>query len=373
MSPCVSVLMSAYNAEKFIDEAIESILNQSFEDFEFIIVDDCSSDDTRQIIEKYSTADTRIKTIFNSTNLGQSVSLNKGIEITEGKYIARMDADDLSLSHRLKTQVEFMETNPNIAVSSAWMETFGQENGTVRRSPVTHQEIVTELFTRNCLWHPVAIIRKDLLDSLDLRYDPNYVKGQDYKLWTEFSRFCELANIPKVLLKYRVHEEQKTQKDLNPKKDGANKSNRIKERNGIHQMLLTDFLSREPTQNEVILHAKLFFQIPFHGKDELAQICEWINFLKSENSKIKKYIEPNFSNLLDAKFHRTKARSFKHYTASDKRFSPKLLWELFFSSEQYYRSFSVRELMHITLNSLAFRKNRWYSGEDSNVNSWISG
>jgi hypothetical protein len=125
-----------------------------------------------------------------------------------------------------------------------------------------------------------------------------------------------------------------------------------------------DFLSREPTTNELDLHAKFLFDLPFSGKDELAQIREWVDFLIKENSKIKKYIEPNFSDLLEEEFCRTKAKSFKYYAAIESsRFSPKILWELFFSDEQYYQNFSSRELTFIILNSLLLRKNSWYSIE----------
>lgn len=362
MTPYVTVLMAAYNAEKYISEAIVSILNQSFENFEFIIVDDGSKDATPQIINEFRSKDKRIKAIFNDSNVGQSESLNRGIEIAQGKYIARMDADDISLNHRLKTQFEFMENHPEIAVSSAWMEAFGTGEKTVRKSPATHQKIVTELFVRNCLWHPVAIIRKGVLNSLDLRYDSDYPKGQDYKLWTQFARFSELANIPEVLLQYRLHEEQKTKINLDtkPKKSSI----QVTEKKGIHRELLSDFLSREPTENELTLHLKLFFQIPFSGKKELDRIRNWVDFLKSENYKIKKYIEPNFSNLLDEKFSQTKAKSFKYSTVNRKRFTPKILWELFFTDEKYYMSFSNRELIYMILNSFAMRKNRWYSGEN---------
>lgn len=361
MNPYASVLMSAYNAEEFIAEAIDSILGQSFQDFEFIIVDDCSQDSTRDIISKYSSADNRIRTIYNSSNQGQSISLNKGIEIAKGKYIARMDADDISLSHRLETQVDFMDSNIDIAVSSAWMETIGKEEGHVRKSSVTHEEIIAALFTKNCIWHPVAIIRKEILDSLDLRYDPDYVKGQDYKLWIELSRHYKIANIPEVLLKYRIHDKQKTRIDLEFKQERLKKLILNKKKRGIHELLLKDFLSREPTDEELILHAKLFFQIPFSGKEDLEEIQEWVDFLKLENRQSKKYIEPNFSNHLDDLFTRTKAKSFKYYTTTNKRFSPILLWKLFLSDEQYYLSLSKKELLYLTLNSLAFRKNRWYS------------
>lgn len=364
MSPYVSVLMSAYNAEKFIGEAIESILNQSYENFEFIIVDDGSEDSTREIIQTYSNKDDRIKVLQNISNSGLIYSLNRGLDEAKGKYIARMDADDISLPSRLETQVSFMESHQEVGVVSAWMKTFGQGKETVWPSPERHEEIVTKLFCNNCLWHPVALIRKNTLDENNLRYDSNHPKAEDYKLWVDIAGHKKLANIPEVLHRYRLHDQQKTRLDKKSKPKNPGKTIRNREKKGLRQMLLTDFLSREPTENELMLHAKLFFEIPFREKDELAKIREWVDYLKNENSKNKKYIEPTFSDLLEDKFRRTKAKSFKYYTAANnRRFSPKLLWELFFSDQQYYQSFSNRELVYIILNSLVLRKNRWYSSD----------
>ncbi len=363
MNPYVTVLMSAYNAETFIGEAIESILDQTFTDFEFIIVNDGSKDSTREIIQSYRNKDGRIKVLNNRVNKGLIYSLNRGLNEAGGKYIARMDADDISLPNRLETQVSFMESHDEVGVSSAWMKTFGEGKETVWQSPQDHEEIMATLFCNNCLWHPVAIIRKDILDEYSLRYDPDYPKAEDYKLWLDIAKHKKLANIPEILHRYRIHDRQKTRLDSKSKSKRIDKPVQIKERKGIRQSLLADFLGREPAENELVLHAKLFFEIPFRGKVELAHIREWVHFLKSENSKIERYTEPTFSNLLEDKFRRTKAKSFKYYAATENRFGPKILWKLFFSDEQYYQSFSNRELLFIILNSLVLRKNRWYSSD----------
>ncbi|MDR9367200.1 MAG: hypothetical protein RI575_17835, partial [Balneolaceae bacterium] len=209
------------------------------------------------------------------------------------------------------------------------------------------------------------IIRKTTLDKNGLQYHPDYPKAEDYKLWLEIADHKKLANIPEILHRYRIHNQQITRVDSNSRSERMDKPKQTGERKGIRQILLTDFLSRELTKNELVLHAKLFFEIPFMGKVELDHIREWVNYLKIENRKVNKYLEPNFSRLLDDRFCQTKAKSFKYYAATKySRFNPKILWDLFFSDEQYYQSFSNRELTFIILNSLVLRKNRWYSAED---------
>ena len=125
-SPQISVVMPAYNAEKYITEAIDSILFQTFKDFEFIIINDASTDSTKDIIESYK--DPRIKLVNNEQNKGVAKSLNIGISVACGKYIARMDADDIALPERFQKQFDFMEQHPNIDVCGSWAKKTGNEN-----------------------------------------------------------------------------------------------------------------------------------------------------------------------------------------------------------------------------------------------------
>ena len=363
MTPTVSVLMAAYNAEDFIQEAIESILNQTYTDFEFLIIEDGSKDSTKNIIESYKLQDQRIRAFYNEINKGLIFSLNRGIDVARGKYIARMDADDISLPQRLETQVRFMELNDEIAVSSAWMKTLGKKKETLWKSPTTHDEIMVQLFCNNCVWHPVSIIRKDALDFLDLRYNPNYLKAEDYKLWIEIAKNRPLANIPQVLHRYRIHEDQKTNVTANKNKSGkGSEENLLRRKNlpGIREELLMDLLEREITLDEVEIHAKLFFEIPFTGKIELDKIRAWVEYLISVNKDRKKYLEPEFSNHLLYTFSRTKAKSFKYYCNTHRRFTPKIIWKLFFTPDKYYQNFSKEKLFYLTMNSFIFRQNKKY-------------
>ncbi|MDZ7719657.1 MAG: glycosyltransferase family 2 protein [Balneolaceae bacterium] len=360
MNLTVSILMSTYSAESYIGKAIESILNQTYQDFEFLIIDDGSTDSTSEIIEFYRSKDDRIIFMKNQQNRGLSFSLNKGLEVAKGKYIARMDADDVSLPNRLETQVSFMDTHKDVAVSSAWMKTLGKKNETIWKSPETHEEILARLFCNNCIWHPVSIIRKDVLDELGLRYNENYTKGQDYRLWVDIAKHQKLANIPKILHWYRIHEDQRTKLPGNYNKS-KNQLQALKDLPGVRVEMLMEFLSREVTLEEVETHQKLFFEIPFFEKDELIKLSKWVDYLIDVNKKRQIYIEPEFSENLKDTLFRTKAKSFKYYCSTNKRFTPKILWKLFFSGDKYYLHFSVKELFYLILNSLAFRRNKKYS------------
>lgn len=202
--PNISVIMPVYNGELFVREALNSILSQTFTDFEFIIIDDGSTDNTESIIKSY--ADSRIKFIKNLKNLGIVKSLNLGLDSATGKYIARMDADDISLPQRLEKQFDFMESNPDIDVCGTWYELFESKSGVVK-PPEKDRDIKGTLFFNNCIAHPTVIIRKNRFPEQEV-YHNQYINAEDYELWCREIDRLKFANIPEVLLKYRVHEKQ---------------------------------------------------------------------------------------------------------------------------------------------------------------------
>ena len=207
-SPKVSVVMSVYNGEKYVEEAITSILNQTFADFEFIIIDDCSTDASAKIIRSFS--DSRIKYIRNTHNIKLAASLNKGIQAASGEYIARMDADDISLKHRLQKQVDFLDNHVNVGVVGAWVESFGN-SGCIMKYPSDFRTIFYAFILQiNILAHPVAMIRKSIMIDNNIWYDPKFTTSQDYKLWNDLKYVTEITNIQECLLKYRCHDNSLT-------------------------------------------------------------------------------------------------------------------------------------------------------------------
>lgn len=204
--PRVTVLMSVYNGEKYLAEAVESILGQTFRDFEFLIVNDCSTDRSSAILESYEKLDKRIRVIHNDVNLGLTKSLNAGLKTSRGTYIARMDSDDISLPQRLERQIAFMDSNPNIGVSGSYAEAIGNCSK-ILTYPRTHTEIFYAFVDdRSMLCHPSVIIRASVLKNNNLQYNENFKYSQDYRLWNEAKYCTRLANIADVLIQYRVND-----------------------------------------------------------------------------------------------------------------------------------------------------------------------
>ncbi|WP_270558612.1 glycosyltransferase family 2 protein, partial [Clostridium perfringens] len=207
MNPLVSVVMSVYNGEKYLNESIESILNQTYKNFEFIIINDGSTDKSLKIIENYSIKDKRIILIDNIVNKGLIYSLNKGIEKSKGKYIVRMDADDISLENRIKEQVKFMEENKEIALSGTAQTIFLDGAKILRKkmSVLTKHDSIKSNSMFDCSFvHPSIIMRSSIIKKENFRYKEKYKYAEDFGLWSEIIPKYKVANINKQLIKYRL-------------------------------------------------------------------------------------------------------------------------------------------------------------------------
>lgn len=206
-APLISVVLSAYNAEKYIYAAIASILEQTFTDLELIIINDGSTDRTLDVIKSFT--DHRIQ-LISRENRGLIASLNQGFECARGIYIARMDADDIALPDRLRAQYEFMEKNPEVGVVGSFAEVFGDQ---VRKSifsqPMHHRDIIVKLFMDSSFIHPSVMIRSSVIGDEPF-YSPDYVRVEDYAAWVRLAPHTTFANLPQVLLKYRIVETSET-------------------------------------------------------------------------------------------------------------------------------------------------------------------
>lgn len=203
-SPRVSVFMPVYNAEHYLNESIDSILNQSYTEFEFVIVNDGSTDRSAEVIKAYS--DPRIRFIENTQNLGLIASLNIGLETCKGEFIVRMDQDDISLPQRIEKQVQFMDKNPEYGLIGCWFEDFGEaiENKVVRYSSDDTHIRIRHLYQTH-IAHPTAVLRKSVIDKFNLRFDVDFVHGEDYAFWVQMSAHCKLSNYPEMLVRKRDH------------------------------------------------------------------------------------------------------------------------------------------------------------------------
>lgn len=204
-SPLVTVLLSVYNGEQYLRQAVKSILSQTYRNYEFIAVNDGSNDATLDIL--MSVKDSRIKIIQNDQRQGLTRSLNRGFECSHGKYIARMDADDVSLPNRFKTQVDYMESCDQLAVIGTWalsIDSDGRQTGQICGS--THHDMLIGdfLFTNNLI-HSSTLIRRSALKQVG-GYDEWFKRSQDFDLWVRFVEAgYKLGNVPEILHKLRIH------------------------------------------------------------------------------------------------------------------------------------------------------------------------
>lgn len=207
----VSIIMPVYNNQDYIKEAIESIIAQSFKEWELIIINDASTDNTPNIIKSYK--DKRIKNITNFKNEGVAASLNKGLKIAEGEYIARIDSDDICLPNRFELQIEFLDNNPKTVIvgSNAEIINYSGDVLSITDLPTTDIDIRNMLFVRNPLIHPSVMFRKKILDKTG-NYNVKFNGAEDYELWFRMLKFGKAYNFKKPLIKRRVHDNVVTKK-----------------------------------------------------------------------------------------------------------------------------------------------------------------
>ena len=203
MTPKISVILPVFNAQIYLRESIESILSQSFTNFELIIINDGSTDQSLEIIQSYT--DERIK-LINQANAGLPISLNRAIAIAQGQYLARQDADDISLPSRLAEQAAYLDEHPACALLGSWANILLDNSPTDRalQHPHLNGDIALKLLFFNCFVHSSVMIRKCALEKSGLYPEErNKFPPEDYDLWLRISKSFEVANIPKALLQYR--------------------------------------------------------------------------------------------------------------------------------------------------------------------------
>lgn len=205
--------MAVYNAEAFLDAAVQSVLKQSFSDFEFIIIDDGSTDRSTAMLQDYARKDNRVR-LISRANKGLTASLNEGLKLARGEFIARMDADDVAAPDRLKIQVEYLRAHPEVSLLGGAYELIddaGRMLTTIVPPPddATLQEHA--LSGRTPICHPLAMMRRDAVEKVG-GYDDAFAVAQDLDLWLKLGEVGKLACVPQVLLRYRQHEDSVSEK-----------------------------------------------------------------------------------------------------------------------------------------------------------------
>lgn len=291
MSIPVTVLMSVHNGGEYLAGAVRSVLTQTFHDFEFLIIDDCSTDASLQVAASFD--DPRIRIIRNNRNMGLAISLNKGFDLARGKYIARMDSDDVCRPDRLERQLAWLKSHPTVGACGSWVRYIGPGGGkTVRYYSDTSLAKASLLFGPP-MAHPAVLLRRDLFLEHGLVYDTTFRHAQDYDLWERASHHFPLSNVPRVLLDYRIHPGQAGGRSYREQQGDADRT-RLRQLNAM---------GMEPGDDEVAVHRIVSELKGIQPTRELVlQLEGWLGKLKEANATSGIYPEPHFSLLLGSRW-----------------------------------------------------------------------
>jgi glycosyltransferase involved in cell wall biosynthesis len=284
--PKISVIMPVYNCEQFVHESIASILNQTFSDFEFIIIDDGSKDQTLQIIKQFN--DNRIILIENVNNLGIVECLNYGISISECELIARMDGDDIAHPNRFELQYDLFQNYSDLILCGSCIAVINEEERI--DFPLLHDEIKVELLNSCCIAHPTVMFKKHFKNGEIISYNKNFDACEDYELWSRLIQEGRFMNHSKSLLQYRKHSNQ-----ISFKKHLNQKNNSLLVKIKLFQLLTTKEISEKFFSiNEILKKKDVGAEL-----DYLNWIFKQIQFLNTENKKLQIFDTLLFSVFLD--------------------------------------------------------------------------
>jgi len=287
--PLLSVIMSVYNAQNYLKDSIESILNQTYKNFEFIIINDGSSDNSLEIIEEYAKQDSRIK-VINQKNKGLPFSLNRGIEMSSGEYIVRMDADDISLPYRFEKQLDFMQKNPEIGICGSSIIAFGEVKEAIKKFYKDDKMLKSELLFSTCFAHPTVFMRSSLFKEFNIKYNEEFVNSQDYELFSKMAKITKFANIQEPLLKYRVSKNSVT-------KLADSKNLRF---NLLKKIIFENIknLNLEIDKDELMLHFNLTVNHRIANIKDKKILLDYFEKILLANKKVKFYDEFSLKKVL---------------------------------------------------------------------------
>ena len=267
--PLISVLMPVYNGMPHLKEAVESILNQDFRDFELIVINDGSTDDSLQIAKSYT--DARIHILDSAKNQGLIYQLNRGMEAAQGRYIARLDADDIALPNRLQQQFEYLEQHPETGLLGGFAQVLGSKE--IMQHSTKREEIMIELLYRNAFIHSTVMFRKEVYTAVSSGFNEDYKHAEDYHMWQLFALHTGVANLEQVLIQYRMHAQQVSKVHAAGLETSANK---------VRLEYMAAALETELSETEREVHLALI-----HGAErEIApdRVKKWVDYLKKRNT-----------------------------------------------------------------------------------------
>lgn len=201
--PELTVIMPVYNGEKYLEEAINSVLNQTYTKFTLLVLNDNSTDSTPAILKKYQEQDHRVRVINKTENQGPANLRNEGIELAKTEFIALLDADDIALPTRFEKQINYLKANPNVGVCGTWFTIFGDKKEKILKHAVNHDALKVQFLNSCGIGNPTVMFKKSVLGNL--RFEHQYVPAEDYGLWSQLIAKTKFYNIPESLLRYRWH------------------------------------------------------------------------------------------------------------------------------------------------------------------------
>jgi glycosyltransferase involved in cell wall biosynthesis len=291
MKPKVSVIIPVYNGERYLHESIESILDQTFKDFELLLINDGSTDNSLDIINSYS--DDRIRVLNNKTNTGLASVRNKGIAEARGEYIAWLDADDMSLPERLGKQVQLLDKHAGIGLCGTHARVMGSGDSREWRFPHDPEDIFCDMLFYDPLVTSSVMIRKNILVENKLQFNATYLTAEDYDLWERVSRHCLFSNIPEILTLYRVHDTQTSSlKDDNYKKN----------MDWSIQIRILKMLDVDPGEKEREIHQMLSYMQFQKDKHFLTEAETWLKKLKRANAVSNYFPGKPFNRMLGSRW-----------------------------------------------------------------------
>ncbi|MES2692497.1 MAG: glycosyltransferase [Verrucomicrobiota bacterium] len=280
-SPQVTVLMTVYNGARYVAEAIDSIVGQTFSDFELLIIDDGSTDDSLAVIRRYS--DARIRLIEQSPNRGIRATLNRGLGEARGRYIAIMDQDDIAAPERLARQTALLDAQPAVGLCGSDIETFGEKTGASWIRHFAPEALRIALLFENPICHPSVMLRRQVLVDSKLEY-PEFPYAEEYALWVRISRQHQLVNLPQKLLRYRTHPQQISRRKSEIQCRSADAV--------VHEQLQTLGIAASP--REMIVHR--MFGESFNPLPRYRQLMErWATRLLDANRDRRVYPPGDFA------------------------------------------------------------------------------
>jgi glycosyltransferase involved in cell wall biosynthesis len=336
-TPKITVLLPVYNCELYVQTAVESILNQSYTDFEFLIIDDASTDTTVSIIKKID--DSRIQLIEKPVNSGYTNSLNYGLQLAKGEYIARMDGDDISYPERFAKQIAYLEAHPEVVVCGTGYKIIGNDKRIT--IPEGHEAIKIGLLWGNCISHPSVMIRKKVLDDYAIQYDVTREPAEDYAIWVRLLSLGKLHNLQEVLLEYRLYGNQVSQKraEEQKKNDIATKFQLLQYLEVQWNDSEFEFLERQFGKTEVVSFKNLNVFKQIQKKLEIANISGFF-----ESKKFNQY-------LLDLE-----ADVLRKCFLKQKRYSPPMYLEYLLAKCKWKVKLPLKLELKLGLKSLVFWK-----------------